>query len=301
MDATTIIEELLKQVQLTSKRGGEQATARATRRFLQKHPAITALVPMLLDRGDPAGREFALHTALMVETPELQAALRDFALSPRGPDKMRSEATQAAQQAGLLQTGMVRLWLQGAWHDVIVLGFEVTDEPDLKSHQPQVTQWQQEATLALRQGDAGRAEGLLKQALEREPDAPDLLNNLAFAYSLQGRNADAEALVRQIHERHPDYFFGRTNMALMHIRKRQLDEAEALLEPLLAQKRLHFSEMSALMNAQLELFVAKNNLEAARSWLEMWAQTDPDNPEVGAWHRRLGKPGLRQRLLGRRG
>ena len=152
----------------------------------------------------------------------------------------------------------------------------------------------------MREGDADRGERLIKQALELEPDAPDLWNNLTAAYSRQGREQDATAIVRQIHERHPDYLFGRTNLALVHLQAGEIGAARALLEPLLSRKRFHVSEMSALMNAELELAVAQNNLDAAQSWLSLWMQVDPDNPVLAAWQRRLEKPG-RQRLFGRRG
>src|SRR5205085_418250 len=70
----------------------EAAATQAVRRFLQVHPEIVALTPLLLDRGDPQGREFVLRVALMAQTPEMLAALRDFAFSQRGPDPLRVQA-----------------------------------------------------------------------------------------------------------------------------------------------------------------------------------------------------------------
>ena len=120
---------------------------------------------------------------------------------------------------------------------------------------------------------------------------PDLLNNLAMAYDLQGRHEDAVALTRQIHDRHPDYLFARVALAKLHLQKREITEARALLDPLLTRKRWHFSEYAAFCGAQIELSLAEGNREAAQSWLDMWANVDPDHPGLEAYRSRLGRSG----------
>lgn len=292
------MHDLVAQTEPATGRGNEEALTKAMRRFLQRHPEVASLVPLLLDRGDPRAREFALRVALIAETPELLEALRDFALSPRGPDEMRLQAAQAASEAGLFPSGLVRFWQQGEWSEVMLMGFELHDEP-IYEHAPQVVEWLQEGTLALKEGDAKRAERLLKRALEVEPDAPDLLNNLAAAYELQGRMKEAEALVRKIHERHPDYVFACTGLAGLHVRDGEFDKAEELLKPLLSRQRFHFEEFAALCQAQIQLNLAKDNPEAAETWFDMWADADPDNPKLEYWRQRV-KPEWRQRLFRRR-
>src|SRR5207237_10520180 len=147
-------------------------------------PVLPSLIPSLLGRGDPRARELALRLALMAETPELLAALRDFALSQRGPDEQRIEAAHAVVDAGLLPAGPTRLWLQGEWREVLLMGFEITDEPTPQGHGPQVEAWHAEALAALHQGEAEQAERLLTQALQLEPDHPSLLHNLAATYEM---------------------------------------------------------------------------------------------------------------------
>ena len=44
-----------------------------------------------------------------------------------------------------------------------------------------------------------RLEGLFYEALELEPDKPDLLNNLAMAFDMQNRKAASHALIRDVH------------------------------------------------------------------------------------------------------
>jgi tetratricopeptide (TPR) repeat protein len=292
-----IIDELSDYLKPVARPGQDRAVMRETRRFLQTYPQVAALVPALLDRGDPDGRAFALRLALMAETPELLAALRDFVLGQRGPDAMRMEAAQAVSRAGLLPSGPIRMWLGGEWRESLLLGFELHGEP-VRKHSRPVEDLGSKAMAALHANDGKTGERLLKQALEKEPDAPDLLNNLAQAYILQHRLAEADALVRDIHERFPDYLFGRTHMAQQYIRDGKLDQAKAMLEPLLTRHRLHFTEFAALAVAHIELLLAQGNRDGARSWLDLWEQADPDHPGISQMRRRM-KPGLWQGLLGR--
>jgi predicted Zn-dependent protease len=84
-------------------------------------------------------------------------------------------------------------------------------------------------------------------------------------------------------------------MAQQYTQEGKVDEAEALLQPLLARRRLHFTEFAALACAEIDLWLAKGNREAARSWLKLWEQADPDNPNLPIMRRRV-KGGLFGRL-----
>ncbi|HZR98314.1 MAG TPA: tetratricopeptide repeat protein [Chloroflexota bacterium] len=287
--------ELMALVQSAAQRNDEEATRRAARRFLRQHPEITALVPLLLDRGDPAGREFALRLATLVRTPELLAALRDFALGQRGPTAMRQEAARAASEGGMMPAGMVRFWVQGEWREVLFLNYEIHEE-QLHRHPPQVEEWHEEAVEALRAGDGKRAEQLLQQALAVVPGDPSLLNNLASALDVQGRRKEAMALLQRIFEEHPDYFFARIGMARLAVQERQFDRARELLQPLMEQRRLHRSEFDALCAANVELYYAEGHRDGARSWVDLWASVNPDHPGIARWRATLTRPGWLQRL-----
>jgi tetratricopeptide (TPR) repeat protein len=292
------VEALAAHVERAGRRAQNEAVSREVRRFLDAHPGLAGLVPALLDRGDPQGREFAYRLALMADTPEMMAALRDFAFSRRGPDKLRMQAANAACEAGLIPVGPTRLWMDGDWRELLLLGFDLHDEP-VQKHSRQVEQLAAEAMEALYDDDGERAERLLKQALEKEPDAVDLLNNLANAYKLQGRVEEGDALIRQIHERYPDYLFGRVNVAQLHIQDGELDKARELLTPLLTRRRLHFSEFAALCMAEISLFLAEGNREAARQWLQLWEGSDPDHPQLPEWRERVHERSWGERLFGR--
>jgi tetratricopeptide (TPR) repeat protein len=240
-----------------------------------------------------------MRLAVLAETPETLAALRDFAVSQRGPDALRMEAAQAPTQAGLLPSGPVRFWVRDEWREVLVVGYDIHNEPTWE-HSPEVEEWLREATLALHDHNPGQAEQLLRRGLAVEPQAPDLINNLAVAYEQQGRRQEARELIRRIFEQHPDYPFARISMSQLSARDGKFEEAEALLRPLLERRRFHFSEFEALCHAMIDLYVAKGNRDAARSWLEMWAATDPDNPRIADLRRRIGQPGETRGLFGRR-
>jgi tetratricopeptide (TPR) repeat protein len=280
------VEELMRYMQPAVQRGTDEAFQRAVRRYFKNYPEVVRRIPFLLERGDSMGRGLAIMLAKNAEIAELRTALLDFALSQHGPDQLRYEAAQFAMQAGLLPSGPIRLWLRGQWQEVLLLGFELHDEPS-GNHSPQVTQWMMEAIETLNQGNPGKAETLLKQALEVEPDAPDLLNNLGAVYAKQGREAEAEAMLFKIRQEHPDYFFGIVGMANHHTIRGETEEAKALLDPLLARSRLHFSEFATLCVGYIQLFLAEGNPEGAQGWLEMWASADPDNPNLAHWRRRI--------------
>ncbi len=280
------IQDLLALLKPTAHKG-ERAAIQATHRFLQQHPEFVTLTPVLLDRGDGEAREFALRLIEMAETPELFAAARDFALGQRGPDALRHRAAQLASHGGLIPSGPVRMWLHGEWSDILLLDFELNDEPTVK-HGPRVEKLQAEAVAALHENDIVSAEPLLRQALELEPEAPDVLYNLAGLHELQGQRDQADSLLRQIIARHPDETLARTGLARVFLLRGQVEEAEELLKPVLSHKRFNILEFGAFCSAQIELWLAKNKPEGARSWLQMWESIDQDNPQLAQYRARLG-------------
>ncbi|MEW5718354.1 MAG: tetratricopeptide repeat protein [Chloroflexota bacterium] len=174
-----VVDDLLKTLDPVSKRGDEALT-QAARRFLERHPEMIGLVPLLLDRGDAQAREFAVNLAEIAKTPEMLSALREFALSQRGPDDMRWRAARVASDAGLIEQP-VRMWMRGEWRELLLLDYEMHDEPSFQ-HPPRVAKLLEQSIEATHADEIDRAERLVRQGLEIEPDAPDLLNNLAAIY-----------------------------------------------------------------------------------------------------------------------
>lgn len=281
MPQTTI--ELLSQH--LAERSGSDDEAAAIDRFAQEHPEIARLAPHLLDRGDPAARQFAIRYAEQLDLPALRAALLDFCQSQRGSDVQRRDAAMWLSQKGELPSRRVRLWLDGQWRELELMGFEITSAPSGPPHSAEVDEWATQALQALRNKDGKRAEELLRKCLAIEPDMPDLHNNLAAAYEIQGRRDERRALVRQIHERWPDYFFGCIAFANMAVEERDYARAGALLEPLRQRSSLHATEFDGLALIYIRLFMSQGNQDAARSWLEMLKKCSPDHPSLPAMER----------------
>jgi tetratricopeptide (TPR) repeat protein len=180
----------------------------------------------------------------------------------------------------VLPAGRVRMWLGGRWEDVEMFGFEITDQPVGRPHTRQVEQWAYEGLQALGHDDGLAAETLFQKCIESEGERPDLLNNLAAAYDMQGKTDQSIELLRQIHERWPDYFFGRIAMANLAAEDGDYERGEAYLAPLRQRRRLHITEFTALATAYVRLSLDRENRKGAQSWLRLWREIDPDHPDL---------------------
>ncbi len=264
-----------------------------------RHPEIVKLIPLLLDRGDELARGFARRLAAALDTPECLEALRSFSLSQRGPDKVRIDLANELVENGVLSPGAVRLWIDGAWADLELLGLDVSYEhTDAGYSDSQTIEWLRDAVDALGERDGTAAERLVRQCLASEGDRPELLNNLAAAVDLQGRHDEALQLARQIHARWPDYFFGRAAMANLATADGDFERAEALLAGLRRQRKFHHTEFTALCEASLQLFVAQRKFDVARSWLKIWNDVQPGHPRIDHFERVLAMKGAVERVKG---
>jgi tetratricopeptide (TPR) repeat protein len=287
---TRAIRDLDSTLRGINPRKGDQAAGAAIRRYFKKHPQVESLLPILLERGDPHGREMIVTLITMAGAPELLEMLKNFVLGPHGPDQMRIEAANSLCQRGLLPSGETWMYIRGERQKVLLIGFEVGDESeDREATTPQVKKIAQQATLALYERDWQRARQLINEGLALDPDNLTLLNNLASVYEMQGRKEKAYALVRGIHQRQPNYLFARVSLARVAIIDGELERAHELLEPLLQRKKLHVSEFDNLCMAFIELYLAEDNRDAARTWFEMWESANPDNPGLAPYRLRLGK------------
>jgi tetratricopeptide (TPR) repeat protein len=290
--------DLIGHVERIGQGSSQDALERQARAFLRRHPEMVPLVPILFDRGDPAARTFAFALAGMAHTPEMQAAVRDFALSRRGPDALRMQALQQSREEGLLPE-TARVWIKGEWRDLELRGYEIHDE-SLHSHSPEVARLVIEAVLLLQDRQAKAAEELLLQALVLEPDAPDIMNNLATAYGQQQRGREARLILERLHAQHPDYLFAAANLASMAARDGRIPEARALLEPFQSRTRLHRTEFASLSSAQIELALAEGDPESARIMFDMWEGIDPDHPLLDHFLGRIEDAAVPERRLSAR-
>jgi Flp pilus assembly protein TadD len=281
-----VLEELMAA--MAGAPGGDEGEARrdAARGCLARRPALLGVLPILLDRGDPPGREFALRLCKMARTPECLEMLRAFASDRRGPDEMRMQAAVALVDAGVLPAAKMRMWIGGAWADTTPMSIEVHEEPT-RDFPEKVAKLYERALMLLKQGAAVQAERLLRQAIEQAPGSASLMHNLATSLMLQGRRDEAMALIEENHRRHPDYLFARVMMALHCLGRGEVARAEELLRPLALRRRMHTTEAVAYAGAQAELALAQGEPDMALSWTEMIEEFSPGHPSSESLRRRV--------------
>lgn len=162
--------------------------------------------------------------------------------------------------------------MQGEWRELMLMAYKFHDQSTIK-HSKRVGRLLEQAIHRLRQGGVEpgvEAEALLNEALTLEPEAPDLMNNLAMAFRLQGREEESIALIRDIVNRYPDYVFASVSLAKLHLENGDVAAAEAILKPFLCRDRFNFLEFSAFADAYIELLLAQKQKDGARTWLNMW-------------------------------
>jgi tetratricopeptide (TPR) repeat protein len=253
---------------------GEHVTPREVERVLQAIPELDVAMAILLDRGDPTGRELALHIAAHYPL----RGLRDFALGQRGTDSQRWEAARYAGEHSLIDTTQpVTLYVQGEPRQLMLLGFEIHDELPEDTLPQQIETYLDASLEALNTGDMERSLAQIDAGLRVIPDNRVLLNQKRLALARLGQQAESDALTRRLAEQYPEYLFARCAMARLLARENNIEEAEQWLASLLQRKRLHYAEFYALAAAQIEVHHAAGRTDAARSWLQMWQQADPDS------------------------
>jgi tetratricopeptide (TPR) repeat protein len=275
-------QEDLDRAMSNLTRDDRQAIQRASRTWLGRHPEVLSLAPLMLQLGDALGREFILGLAQVVNHPELIAAVKDFAFGQAGCDEYRLTAANMAVQAGLLPTGMHRLWIDGEWTETLLFGIEVTESGKL-THSSKVDGWLRAALRSSKQGEFAQAESLLQQASTAEPDAPDLLYNLAVLYQRQGRLDESDALIDQISEKFPDFLLARVNRAQRAITGGDLHRANQLLEPLRLRTKMSENEFDAFCSAHIDLYLGEGKRSEAQAWFGVWESHNPQNNKLARY------------------
>jgi len=285
-----------KNVQRMSTRNVEQGM----KSLLAERLYLSHLFPHMLERGDRHTREFVLNFIRIVETPELLQTLYNFARGRYGADDIRMEAIQFITQnhPDMLPEGKQSpMWINGQQTELLMLGFEITDEPEGVEGISEAILEKHEAAYDLLMSDEPEAaELLLHEIIAETPDLYSAYNHLALAYEMQGQLEKARALIEKTHARFPDYFFARVALARIIAQEKRIEEARDLLLPLLRLPKLHISEFRGLAKAQMEISLADRQPEEARTWLEMWQQIDDDDPEIVQWEMRINGPNMLKRL-----
>jgi len=279
----------------TSRKMSQEVVKKLLNRFLNDFPEMVALLPVLLERGDSSARQFAFLICTSADRADLLEVLEKFTFGQHGPLSLRRDAAMELYKRGRLASKKVRLWSGEKWDDLLLLAFEITDGPT-QDHSPQVQKLLRRGISLLQEGENEEAEQLILKALELEPESADLKNNLAVAYEKQGRKKESYTLLHEIFDNHPDYLFGQINMAKFYISKKKFDQANELLDTVMLLDKMHILEFGSMCQAQIDLSLAKKEIEVAKSWLNMWENIDPDHPGIERTRMRIEPRSLFSRM-----
>jgi tetratricopeptide (TPR) repeat protein len=277
-----VAEDLLKTVNAAFKFSKvSEKLDQKVEQYLDNHPDFIRKAPVLLERGGPSGQTLMLSMAGQIKAPEFLAALMDFALSQNGTDQMRREAATLAAQAKLLPK-IVTLWVEGEWRETRLMPYRFYEEV-VSSSVEEARLHLDDALFLFEDADAKAAEEALQKSLEIEPDHPETLGELARALDEQGRAAEATAIREDLLTRFPNELYGQMAQARKFIAGGDLDAAETIILPVLERESFFYRAFAAVSDVYLALLNAQKQREAAREWLDMWEEIDPENPRLVCW------------------
>lgn len=257
--------------------------------YFNQHPEFIQFVPAALASGDEKSRDLAVRLADMSAHPAILDALKIFALGQAGPDSLRLGASQILSKHGVFKSGEeICLWFEGEWKPIMMMGFQISyDSPGRPTLKPATQHLMEKAIYALREEKGAEAEAHLRKALEIQKDEPELLNNLAVALSMQGKQDEAETIADEIPVRFPDYFFGQVIAVRKAIRAGELEKAKSILDKMMQKQELHVTEFGAMCACQIDFMIEDDKPEGAISWFEMWQKGYPDDPAIKNYEERI--------------
>ena len=119
----------------------------------------------------------------------------------------------------------------------------------------------------------------MREALELEPDAPDLLNNLAMALRGQGKQRRPPGSCTTCSSVSRITFSARFAGSRAD-RQRRPRRCAKTLAKLIERPRLHISEFAAIGACYVRLAAAVGDIREARMWLKRIAEVYPDYSEL---------------------
>ena len=275
---------------------------RGTGLVLARYPGIASLIPALLDRGDPLGREAAMRLAMADQSPPMLEALKDFAFGSRGPDALRFETLRFLRDRTIIDAGPYHIFSRGEWTDIQLLAAEITGGPRPSSSSPRVLRLLEDGFHAMRENDFETAEAAFSEALVEDPDNCSAAYNLCTVWMRRdGKEGQRRAIPRleQLHREHPDYMFAAIALAQNAAGAGEFQRARDLLAPCFKATRLHTSEATALFAAQAQIALEENDIDAAERAFDMLCEiADEDDPHIMALRYRIDRASNKQGLRG---
>jgi tetratricopeptide (TPR) repeat protein len=276
------IHGILDQLDKLSKRARNKSDIheQLKRTVEEQYPELIFLGPHMIDRGDEHARDMVRRLAIITHHPDLVAVVKDYVMGKHGSLQERVKAAQSLSQEGIIPPGAIRTWDGEEQRDLMLLAFEITSEPRPSTIPRRAQVLAEQAFEALQDRDGEDAQELLEQAIRIAPDEPSLQNNLAMALKMQGRDKEASQIILDMHQKHPDYFFGIIGAASHEITLGNLDRAHQMIDTLMQRQKLHITEFTTLCQLQIQVAITEGKRNVAESWVEMWENVDPNDPQI---------------------
>jgi len=137
-----------------------------------------------------------------------------------------------------------------------------------------------QAGEALRENNQDEAERLYQAIIEQEPTCLPAYNNVAQIISERGDRKTATDYLEKSLEIDPNYLMARCNLANFCVLENQIDRAEELIAPLVERNHFEPFEMKAYQLSQARIHIAKGDVDAADSVLDILVELFPDDPMV---------------------
>lgn len=290
---TQLLEEMKRG--FSKGRASDRVIKRTMASILEKRPYLPHLFPHMLEKGDTHAREFVLNWVRTFDEPKWAEMVYAFAKEKYGSDAIRIDAAQLITekyQHLLPANRMMPMWINGEQTELLMIGFEISDEPETPTRTTkEILDKHEQGHILIHEEKLADAEATYLDIIETDPTFYPAYNQLAAIYELQGRTEEAQAQIKETFDRFPDYLFARVGVARLLIRDKEIEKARDLLLPLMRLQKLHFSEFFALASAFIEIAIAEKKPKAAQMWLDTWEQIDPDDPRLMDFQLRVAGPG----------
>ena len=245
-------------------------------------PALAVLIPAMLDRGDPISRELMTRLAKIVESPDMINALKDFAFSSRGPDKLRLEVMSFLQEGKYIESGTHLLYSNGKFTEVLIFSAEITSETP--TFPDNVQELLDAGVIAMKKQDFDAAERSYQDVLTLDPDNSTAIYNLCMTWlNRDGKQGKAKATARlmKLREESPGYLLAPIALAQLAARDGDLKGANQLLASVNKVNRLRVAEAVSLFAAQADIALLEKKPEVAQLAYDTFLKfAEPNDPRV---------------------
>jgi tetratricopeptide (TPR) repeat protein len=245
---------------------------------------LTKLLPIFLDRGDPALRQLAVALHMLAGSPESLEAVKQFGLSSRGSDSTRHQALMSLVRLGYIDKGPHQFYSNGRYVSIKLVEMEIYAEAIPSRLNGRLHKVFEDAYNAMNNNNLDVAEQLYEQVLKQAPECTSAEFNLATIWLFRDGQAGekrARTVFEAIHRRDPDYIFAGLGLAQMYSQNNEHDKATELLRQYADRERMHYSEAKALFAAQLQIANKCGNIDSARSSLMLLENLcGADDPQV---------------------